>query len=153
MNQHEVEILKRALAREKSARKQAEEILEKKSAELYYLNQQNKKAKDRLEALLKIKNSELKGFFENLVDPYIMMDLSGNVIKMNEAAERLIAYKQSDGLLNLMKLTLPEDADYISKSFKILAFSNKSFSLSEWYSSPLFTISRAVSELSFQYSR
>ena len=120
MSQHEVEILKRTLARERSARKQAEEILEKKSEELYHLNQKNKKAKDRLEALLKVKNSELKGFYENLVDPYIMMDLSGNAIKMNEAAEKLTAYQLSDGVLNLMKLTLPEDIDYISNSFKIL---------------------------------
>ena len=120
MSQHEVEILKRTLARERSARKQAEEILEKKSEELYHLNQKNKKAKDRLEALLKVKNSELKGFYENLVDPYIMMDLSGNAIKMNEAAEKLTAYQLSDGVLNLMKLTLPEDIDYISNSFKTL---------------------------------
>ncbi|MDO3695404.1 PAS domain S-box protein [Wenyingzhuangia sp. chi5] len=125
MSQHEVEILKRALARERSARKQAEEILEKKSEELYLLNQKNKKAKDQLEALLKVKNSELNGFYENLVDPYIMMDLSGNAIKMNKAAEKLLAYNLSDGVLNLMKLTLPEDLDYVSNSFKILSDTGK----------------------------
>ncbi|MGY5354727.1 PAS domain-containing sensor histidine kinase [Wenyingzhuangia sp. IMCC45467] len=120
MSQREVEILKRALAREKFARKQAEEILEKKSEELYYLNQKNKQAKDKLEALLKVKNSELKGFFENLVDPYVMMDLSGNAIKINGAAEELLGYKLSEGTLNLMKLTLPQDVEYISNSFKTL---------------------------------
>lgn len=118
--QHEVEILKRTLARERIARKQAEEILEKKSQELYFLNQKNKKANEKLEALLKVKNSELKGFYENLVDPYIMMDLSGNAIKINEAAEELTGYKLSEGKLNLMKLTLPQDYNYVADSFKTL---------------------------------
>lgn len=120
MSQKEIDILKRMLAREKSARKQAEQILEKKSEELYKLNQKNKESKEKLEALLKVKNSELKGFFENIVDPYIMMDLFGNVVKLNVASEELLGYKVSDGILNLMKLTFPKDFEYVTKSFEIL---------------------------------
>ncbi|WP_010135075.1 PAS domain-containing sensor histidine kinase [Ochrovirga pacifica] len=118
---NEIEVLKRALARERTARKQAEEILEKKSAELYELNKKHKDSKEKVEALLKIKNSELKGVFENIVDPYIMMDLFGNVIKMNAAAEGVLGYKiNEDGVLNLMKLTLPEEYEHIANSFQIL---------------------------------
>ncbi|ANW96912.1 PAS domain-containing sensor histidine kinase [Wenyingzhuangia fucanilytica] len=120
MSQKEIEILQRALARERIARKQAEQILEKKSDELFSLSQKDKKNKEKLEALLKVKNSELKGFYENLVDPYIMMNLSGYAIKMNEAAEKLIGYRLSDGGFNLMKLTQPKDLDYVSESFKVL---------------------------------
>ncbi len=120
MSQNEIEILKRALARERSARKQAEEILEKKSAELYESNLQKEKSKAKLQSLIKVKNSELKGFFENIIDPYIMMDLSGNVLKMNQSAEDLLVYKLSDGVLNLMNITHQEDLEYVAKSFQVL---------------------------------
>lgn len=39
MSQNEIDILKRALEREKAARKQAEKILEDKAAELYLANE------------------------------------------------------------------------------------------------------------------
>lgn len=120
MSSDQVEILKRALARERSARKQAEDILEKKSAELFDLNLENKKSKEKLESLLKVKNSELKGFYINIVDPYIMMDLSGNAIKMNQAAEDLLGYRLDEETLNLMKITQPEEYEHIANSFKIL---------------------------------
>lgn len=120
MSTREVEILKRTLARERSARKQAEEILEKKSEELFFLNKKISSSKEKVEALLKIKNSELNGFFENIVDPYIMMDLFGNAIKMNEAAESLIGYKLSERTLNLMKLTIPEELNLVENSFQDL---------------------------------
>ncbi|MGY6650020.1 PAS domain-containing sensor histidine kinase [Wenyingzhuangia sp. IMCC45574] len=120
MSSREIEILKRTLARERAARKQAEEILEKKSEELFYLNQKIKDSKEKVEALLQVKNSELKGFFENIVDPYIMMDLFGNAIKMNQAAEELTGYKLSESSLNLMKLTIPEELHIIESSFHSL---------------------------------
>lgn len=125
MSNNELDILKRALAREKAARKQAEDILEKKSAELYDLNLQKEKAKKKLESLIKLKNSELKGFFENIIDPYIMMDLFGNVLKMNESAESLLAHKLSDGILNLMSITDPKDKKHIANSFETLLKTGK----------------------------
>jgi len=50
MSQKKIDILERALAREKSARKQAEKILEDKSAELYELTLQLSKANYNLES-------------------------------------------------------------------------------------------------------
>ncbi len=125
MSVHEIEILKRALAREKLARKTAEDILETKSAELYELNLQNKQANEKLASLIKVKNSELKGFFENIIDAYIMMDLSGNVLKMNKAAEALLGYKLSEGILNLQSLTQEKDSDLVSASFQTLLQNGK----------------------------
>jgi len=56
----EVKILKRALEREKLARKQAEKILESKSLELFTLAQKLKDTNEKLEELIDIKRSELQ---------------------------------------------------------------------------------------------
>lgn len=78
-----IEILERALNREKKARKQAENILEKKSLELYNTSQELKVVNEKLESLLSQKTSQLKGVFENINDAYIVIDVSGNIIDMN----------------------------------------------------------------------
>ena len=56
MSQDQSEILKRALTREKAARKAAEKILEEKSRELYFTSQ-------RLEQLLDEKSSQQLAFY------------------------------------------------------------------------------------------
>ena len=61
MSKDQSDILQRALAREKAARKAAEKILEEKSRELYFTSQ-------RLEQLLDEKSSQLQGVFENIAD-------------------------------------------------------------------------------------
>ena len=73
MDSQNLDIYKRALEREKQARKAAEKILEEKSAELFEVNQ-------KLEKHLKEKASELQGVFENIVDAYVVMDVFGNVL-------------------------------------------------------------------------
>lgn len=88
----EIDILKRALKREKSARKQAEKILEDKSRELFEIAQQLQLSNQKLEDLVDVKKSELQGVFDNLVDAYMLMDLSGNVIDMNDSAIELFGY-------------------------------------------------------------
>ena len=57
MSQEEVHILKRALAREKAARKAAEKILEEKSAELYNLTQALQASNEKLEKLVREKTT------------------------------------------------------------------------------------------------
>ena len=66
------DIYKRALQREKAARKEAEKILEEKSRELYFKSQALEEANKKLEQLVKDKTSELKGVFENIVDAYVV---------------------------------------------------------------------------------
>ncbi|MBW2998796.1 PAS domain-containing sensor histidine kinase, partial [Candidatus Woesearchaeota archaeon] len=82
MNQDQVDLLKRALKREKSARKAAEKILEDKSRELYFLSQDLQQANSKLENLLDEKSSQLKGVFENINDAYIVINLNGKILKI-----------------------------------------------------------------------
>jgi len=91
----EVEILKRALAREKAARKSAEKILEAKSLELYQISR-------KLEVLLDEKSNQLQGVFDNIIDAYVIMDLRGTVLKLNEAATKLFGYDVNRDKFNVI---------------------------------------------------
>ena len=55
-----IEILERALEREKKARKLAEKILEEKSTELYDLSEALRQSNNRLKELLKEKNLTIR---------------------------------------------------------------------------------------------
>ncbi|WP_028871392.1 PAS domain-containing sensor histidine kinase [Psychroserpens burtonensis] len=110
MSQEQLDILKRALKREKSARKAAETILEEKSRELY-------KTSQRLEHLLDEKSSQLQGIFENIVDAYVVMDIYGNVLKFNEAATKLFGYDIDKEAVNVVDLIYKEDYQYAMLSY------------------------------------
>ena len=86
MSQDKIDILHRALTRERAARKAAEKILEEKSRELYLSSL-------KIKQLLAEKSSELQGIFENIVDAYVVMDISGNIIKFNDSAQELFGYE------------------------------------------------------------
>lgn len=116
----EVDILKRALQREKTARKQAEGILEDKSRELFLLTEELQKANKQLKEGLTETTSELKGVFDNLVDAYVLMDISGQVIKMNDAATELFGYDIQNEKINIVKLIYKDDYSYAMDSFKKL---------------------------------
>ena len=113
MSQNEIDILKRALAREKASRKAAEKILEEKSRELYFTGQ-------KLENLLDEKSSQLQGVFENIVDAYIVINLEGDVLKFNEAATNLFGYNLEIESINVLDLIYKEDYEYAMISFKDL---------------------------------
>lgn len=120
MSQKEIDILKRALEREKIARKQAEKILEDKAAQLYESNQQLTKANKDLETLLFKTDSQLQGVFENIVDAYVIMDLFGNILKMNDAAVSLLGFNSVKDDFNLMNLVHPKEAERVAEAFKTL---------------------------------
>ena len=120
MSQNQIDILQRALAREKSARKQAEKILESKSAELFQARQLLEKSYAELEALLNKTDSQLQGVFENIVDPYLIMDLTGNVLKMNNAAVSLFGFENEKVDFNLNDMVFPSDIKKVFKSFENL---------------------------------
>lgn len=113
MDQNQVEILKRALDREKNARKAAEKILEEKSRELYFTSQ-------KLENLLNEKSSELQGVFENIVDAYVVIDLNGKILKFNEAATKLFGYDIDKEGVNVAKLIHKDDFQYAEECFNNL---------------------------------
>jgi len=106
----EHDILKRALEREKAARKAAERILEEKSRELYTTSQ-------KLEDLLDEKSSQLEGIFENIVDAYVVIDINGNVLKLNEAATKFFGFDINRESVNVVDLIYKEDYQYAMLSY------------------------------------
>jgi len=113
MSKNEIDILKKALVREREARKQAEKILEEKSRELYTLSR-------KLKHDLNETTSELKGVFDNLVDAYVLMDIKGNVLKMNNTATTLFGYNPENKKINVVELIYKEDMTYAMQSFSQL---------------------------------
>jgi PAS domain S-box-containing protein len=120
MGQDKIDILERALLRQKKARKQAEKILEDKSLALFYTSQKLSEANQKLETILGEKNSQLRGVFENINDAYLIMDINGNVIKMNDVAEDLFDFKITETALNVKDLIYKEDYLYAITSFSTL---------------------------------
>jgi len=116
----EIDILKKALARERQARKEAEKILEEKSRELYTLSR-------KLKNDLNETTTELEGVFDNLVDAYVLMDIKGNVVKMNQTATALFGYDITTEKINVLSLIYKEDMPYAMESFHTL-LKNGSFS-------------------------
>jgi PAS domain S-box-containing protein len=120
MNQSKLEILERALEREKRSRKAAEKILESKSAELYNLTQELQDANLKLTSLLRERTSELSGVFENIVDAYVVMDLNGNLLKMNDAATHMLGFESIGTKANLMTLVHPSQIIEVERGMSSL---------------------------------
>lgn len=117
MGKTELEILRSALERERSARKQAEQILEQKSRNLLYISKELKIANQKLTQLLDEKSTQLKGVFENINDAYIVIDLSGNIIKMNDIAKDLFHHYSDPKDLNIGRLIHSKDASHAQSYF------------------------------------
>ena len=113
MSQNKIDILSRALVRQKQARKVAEKILEEKSRVLYATSQ-------KLEELLEEKSSELEGVFDNIIDAYLVMDLDGNILKMNAAAVTELGLDDLNDKINLFDLADPEELSNIAIAYKSL---------------------------------
>ncbi len=113
----EINILQRALERERKARKEAERILEDKSRELFTLSRKLQQSNTQLEQVLGERTSELQGVFENLVDAYVLMDTQGKVMKMNDAALALFGYDPAVNPVNVTSLIHKDDMTYAMESF------------------------------------
>ena len=120
MSPHKVDVLERALVREKEARKQVEKRLEGKCTELYQSNQKLTESNLELEDLLRKKNLELKGLFENIIDAYVVINLQGVVVKMNEAATSLLGYDLKKEKINLYRLVHRKDKIKVREGVKEL---------------------------------
>lgn len=120
-----VEILERALMRERAARKAAEAILEQKSLELYNVSEALRQSNLRLEETLNRKTSELEGVFETLIDAFIVMELSGDVIRMNQAAKDLLGFDPDEEAVNLIGLVKDQYKDYTFEAFRELTIHGK----------------------------
>lgn len=120
MSQTKIDILERELKREKAARKEAEKILENKAIELYNSNKKLQILNKDLKSLLNRSDSQIKGVFENIIDAYLVMNLNGNILKMNKSALNLLGFKNKDIGYNLMGLVHFSDYEKVAISFKEL---------------------------------
>ncbi|MEP1410941.1 MAG: PAS domain S-box protein, partial [Maribacter dokdonensis] len=120
MDSKEVVLLKKALERQKRARQQAEKILEEKSHELYEVASHLRESNAKLENLLSEKTSELDGVFINIIDPYVVMDLSFNVVSMNLSAKNFLGYDNNIEEVNLWKMVHKDYMEYTIESFSSL---------------------------------
>ncbi|HEA29684.1 MAG TPA: PAS domain S-box protein [Leeuwenhoekiella sp.] len=117
MELSKTELLERTLAKEKAAREQAEKTLNEKTSTFTHLSQELQKENTRLKNLLDKKALELKGVFSTILDAHIVMDIEGNVLKMNHAATKLLGYTLKDKPFNLLQLLAEEYRDYTFEAF------------------------------------
>ncbi len=120
MDQNKIDILQRALDRQIAARKVAEKILEEKSIQIFNASIELKQVNKKLEDLLKEKTGEFESFYENIFDAYLIMDLKGNVLKMNPIAIELFEYDLKIEDLNVVDLISKKDYGYAFNSYKEL---------------------------------
>ncbi len=112
-----IEILKKELATEKAAREKAENVLEKKAMDLYRMNLELKDTNENLKKVVDEKTVELEGIFENILDAYILMDLYGNVLKMNPSAVRFFGLDIKKEKFNVVDIIHEDDIEYAMTSF------------------------------------
>jgi len=114
----ELELLKRKLAREEQARREAEESLEKKALELYRSNQKllalNKQlehdARERSQKLLKTEN-EYEFLIETINDMIFRLDLNANIVFVNTVVTKILGLKKEDLIgKNIFSLIPPENS-------------------------------------------
>ncbi|WP_347841246.1 PAS domain S-box protein [uncultured Draconibacterium sp.] len=96
----ENELIKRKLARERAAREEAEQLLEKKSLELYHSNEQLKDLNANLESLVEkrtraLHESELEyqTMVESINDMIFRLDMKGNIKFTNQIVDKIIGTK------------------------------------------------------------
>ena len=117
MSDEKLHILEKALKRERLARKQAEKILELKSLELYEKTEELASINDNLAKVIDEQTLEITGILDNIVDSYILMDLHGNVLKMNEPAINFFGYDIKKEKFNVTEIIYEEDHEYAYESF------------------------------------
>ena len=94
MSNSEIDILRRALAREKLAKQKAEKIVEDRIRALYV---------DNLELSNKLLKQEISSnhLLEDLIDAVVVIDLEGNILKINKAAYDLIDMADNNKLAHI----------------------------------------------------
>ena len=115
MSRSEVEILKRALIRERQARKLVEKLVEKRLLDLYSENiSLNKK---------NLSQSEFQRLLiANLIDALIVVDFEGNIIQSNEEARILVGLNPDEGFPKTLKEFSPSNYKSLMNKFKNLSF-------------------------------
>ncbi|WP_435262822.1 ATP-binding protein [Tenacibaculum sp. nBUS_03] len=120
MSDEKIKIFERALLRERKARKKAEEILEKKSLELFEANQKLTASNKKTEALLNDQTAQLKLIVDNS-SLGIVLSQKNNLIKYNKAFANLLGYSDKElEDIDIYKLSHPDDRLQAKKQLKLL---------------------------------
>ena len=91
MSKKEIEILQKKLQEEVAKKEELALQLKEKNKQLISLNA-------NLTKLVSQKTISLDTLFENILDPYVLMDLFGNVLKMNTEAQKFFGYNSDKEL-------------------------------------------------------
>jgi len=117
MSDEKIHILQKALKREKLARREAEKILEDKSLELFNKTEELASINENLSKVIDEQTFEFNDIFDNIIDSYILIDLHGNVLKMNQPAKYFFGYDIDKEDFNVTDIIFEEDAQYAFNSF------------------------------------
>lgn len=117
MKDASIEVLQRALIRERAAKKQAEKILEEKSLELFLLSQKHKESNILLQQNLQKRDLELEIVFENSNDAYVLIDEKGNIKNVNEHTIELFDLGEGHANINIADVIFHEDYESFEWAF------------------------------------
>jgi two-component system sensor histidine kinase/response regulator len=109
------ELLQRALARERSARKQAEALLEAKALELYEVNTRLQEQTAHLESQvrertfdLQLKEARTRAILHNLKDGVVIIDQQGLIQSVNPAVTEMFGFDETELLGRNVNVLVPE---------------------------------------------
>lgn len=109
MTKSKIDILERALKRERAARKLAESILEDKSRQLFELSEKLRESNEALEGNLSDKTHELQAIFDNS-SLGIVLTKYGQIVEANHAFCELLGYSNSElKALDVKSISVKDD--------------------------------------------
>ncbi|WP_435261273.1 PAS domain-containing sensor histidine kinase [Tenacibaculum sp. nBUS_03] len=117
MDYDRLRFLEKSLAQKGAALKKATKELKKNSLELEYKTEELETTRQNLSSIVNEKQIELNNLFKMIIDPYILMDLYGNVIKMNKASISFFGIDNKQKSFNVMDTLFNDDYEYAMKSF------------------------------------
>ncbi|SEE09831.1 PAS domain S-box-containing protein [Tenacibaculum sp. MAR_2010_89] len=117
MDYHKIRFLEESLAQKDAALKKAQEDIKKISLDLDYKTEELETTRQNLSSIVNKKQLEINSLFKSIIDPYILMDLFGNVIKMNKASIDFFGANNNIESFNVMDTLFHDDYEYAMKSF------------------------------------
>jgi PAS domain S-box-containing protein len=73
-----------------------------------------------VEKKYELQTAEFNAIFQNLADAFLMMNLSGRVLKMNNPAKEILGYDLEVEKFNLMQLVNASEVEKVTEAFKKL---------------------------------
>lgn len=98
----------------------ANRLIADQKEQLKIANQSIKTLTSDLKSLSSRTNSQIQGVFESIIDAYVVMDLNGNIIKMNIPAAQLLGFDTIDESCNLMSMVHSQQTTKVINAYKKL---------------------------------